>query len=190
MALRIERLDFRPWGCFADLSLDFSGPADAVHLVFGPNAAGKSTTARGVRGLLYGIEARTRDAHTFAYTDLRIGARLMLDGRPAEVVRHKGRTNTLRGVDGEPLGDDPIAPALGGLAEDVYRALFQITHDSLVRGGEELLQGRGEVGASLFAAAAGIATLHDPRSEERRVGKECRSRWSPYHYKKNKRNNC
>src|SRR5947199_9205606 len=24
----------------------------------------------------------------------------------------------------------------------------------------------------------------DVRSEERRVGKECRSRWSPYHYKK------
>ena len=27
--------------------------------------------------------------------------------------------------------------------------------------------------------AAGSLTLH--RSEERRVGKECRSRWSPYH---------
>src|SRR5574342_1242830 len=26
---------------------------------------------------------------------------------------------------------------------------------------------------------------HLDRSEERRVGKECRSRWSPYHYKKN-----
>ena len=26
------------------------------------------------------------------------------------------------------------------------------------------------------------------RSEERRVGKECRSRWSPYHEKKNKKN--
>ena len=25
------------------------------------------------------------------------------------------------------------------------------------------------------------ATLHGTRSEERRVGKECRSRWSPYH---------
>ena len=24
-------------------------------------------------------------------------------------------------------------------------------------------------------------TLEDDRSEERRVGKECRSRWSPYH---------
>jgi len=24
-------------------------------------------------------------------------------------------------------------------------------------------------------------TAHEERSEERRVGKECRSRWSPYH---------
>src|SRR4029434_11351987 len=30
-------------------------------------------------------------------------------------------------------------------------------------------------------------TLSPPRSEERRVGKECRSRWSPYHYKKKNR---
>src|SRR3712207_9547986 len=27
-------------------------------------------------------------------------------------------------------------------------------------------------------------TIRGGRSEERRVGKECRSRWSPYHYKK------
>ena len=27
----------------------------------------------------------------------------------------------------------------------------------------------------------GVMTLAMPRSEERRVGKECRSRWSPYH---------
>ena len=27
----------------------------------------------------------------------------------------------------------------------------------------------------------GILTQYQPRSEERRVGKECRSRWSPYH---------
>ena len=33
-----------------------------------------------------------------------------------------------------------------------------------------------------FVAALCIRTLPDTaRSEERRVGKECRSRWSPYH---------
>src|SRR5256885_16320350 len=31
-----------------------------------------------------------------------------------------------------------------------------------------------------------IDTLDELRSEERRVGKECRSRWSPYHSKKKK----
>src|SRR5438034_9899418 len=30
-----------------------------------------------------------------------------------------------------------------------------------------------------------LASVVPPRSEERRVGKECRSRWSPYHSKKN-----
>ena len=34
---------------------------------------------------------------------------------------------------------------------------------------------------ALYFAAQGYFALTDPRSEERRVGKECRSRWSPYH---------
>ena len=33
--------------------------------------------------------------------------------------------------------------------------------------------GKGRVGS--------IQQSYEPRSEERRVGKECRSRWSPYH---------
>ena len=32
-----------------------------------------------------------------------------------------------------------------------------------------------------LAALVGTATKYAERSEERRVGKECRSRWSPYH---------
>src|SRR3970282_2845294 len=33
--------------------------------------------------------------------------------------------------------------------------------------------------------AESVLTPHPGRSEERRVGKECRSRWSPYHLKNN-----
>ena len=33
----------------------------------------------------------------------------------------------------------------------------------------------------MLARDPGLATRPDARSEERRVGKECRSRWSPYH---------
>ncbi|MGI8557760.1 MAG: AAA family ATPase [Solirubrobacteraceae bacterium] len=159
--LRIERIDFSPWGCFEDLSLTFSSKAGEVDLIHGPNAAGKSTTSRGERSLLYGIEARTPDNHTYDYTDLRIGARLQLNGASVELSRRKRRVGSLVGPDGEALNDDPIAAALGGLTEEVYRTLFQVDHETLVQGGAELLQGRGEIGASLFAAAAGIASLHD-----------------------------
>src|SRR5256886_3076992 len=40
-------------------------------------------------------------------------------------------------------------------------------------------------GAALLNPYPASATLRD-RSEERRVGEECRSRWSPYHLKKKK----
>ena len=34
---------------------------------------------------------------------------------------------------------------------------------------------------AIWLMAAGVPVLFVTRSEERRVGKECRSRWSPYH---------
>ena len=35
--------------------------------------------------------------------------------------------------------------------------------------------------AALVGAGGGALLNSNSRSEERRVGKECRSRWSPYH---------
>src|SRR3712207_8410919 len=51
------------------------------------------------------------------------------------------------------------------------------TRVSGARGGDD----RAGEGAPAGRPAGG---LFAGRSEERRVGKECRSRWSPYHYKK------
>src|SRR2546425_13109872 len=46
--------------------------------------------------------------------------------------------------------------------------------------GAGALSGSGHMDLAVSILAAMIATL-GARSEERRVGKECRSRWSPYH---------
>ena len=46
-------------------------------------------------------------------------------------------------------------------------------------GGGELTENIDDVGGAGTAEFASKAI--DIRSEERRVGKECRSRWSPYH---------
>src|SRR2546426_1814095 len=42
-------------------------------------------------------------------------------------------------------------------------------------------QGRGAIRLGAVVEIIHTATLVHDRSEERRVGKECRSRWSPYH---------
>ena len=47
---------------------------------------------------------------------------------------------------------------------------------------EKVLGDNGIALRVLSAEAVDRGSLHlAPRSEERRVGKECRSRWSPYH---------
>src|SRR3546814_14029924 len=62
---------------------------------------------------------------------------------------------------------------------EVFQFAFTVSMIIMV-----LMGGKG----TLIGPLAGAVIV--PRSEERRVGKECvspcRSRWSPYHYKKNK----
>ena len=43
------------------------------------------------------------------------------------------------------------------------------------------INGFGRIGRFVFRAAMKRNDIQIVRSEERRVGKECRSRWSPYH---------
>ena len=40
---------------------------------------------------------------------------------------------------------------------------------------------KAKAGLALEAFIEAVTTSLQKRSEERRVGKECRSRWSPYH---------
>ena len=49
--------------------------------------------------------------------------------------------------------------------------------------GYEIIRAMEELFHGLYTPSAGSVypTLQMLRSEERRVGKECRSRWSPYH---------
>ena len=42
-------------------------------------------------------------------------------------------------------------------------------------------KGEPIIGANVIVKGTGTGSVTNVRSEERRVGKECRSRWSPYH---------
>src|SRR5947208_16659508 len=67
-------------------------------------------------------------------------------------------------------------------AVEVRRELLDDVIVFLAAEGHILVEDLPGVGKTTLARALARAV----RSEERRVGKECRSRWSPYHYKKKK----
>ncbi|WP_437754023.1 AAA family ATPase [Sorangium sp. So ce1389] len=154
--MKILELHLLAFGPFTDLRLDFSSPSAGLHVIYGPNEAGKSTALRAIRGLLYGIPHITPDAHVHHNTDLRVGGRLAGRGDVAlALVRRKGRVKTLRDADDNPLDDAALAPVLGGVTEELFRTSFGLDHETLRQGAEALLQGKGDVGQSLFGAGLG-----------------------------------
>jgi uncharacterized protein YhaN len=159
--VEIRELNLLAFGPFSGLVLDFSSPGGGLNIVFGPNEAGKSSSLRGLKALLFGIPARTTDNFRHEHKDLRIGGTLRnRDGHERAVVRRKGNRNTLLSLDGSQLADDALAPFLHGVSAEVFDMLFGIDHEALVRGGQEILEQKGEVGQALFSASMGSAALH------------------------------
>src|SRR5256885_13170790 len=62
---------------------------------------------------------------------------------------------------------------------NVKRPMVRIQFRSIA--GYALLAGALALSPAQPVAAQGVPSAAQGRSEERRVGKECRSRWSPYH---------
>jgi uncharacterized protein YhaN len=159
--VEIRELNLIAFGPFSNRLLDFSSSGGGLHIVYGPNEAGKSSSLRGLKALLFGIPARTTDNFRHEHKDLRIGGILRSrDGYELAIVRRKGNKNTLMSPDGGQIADDALVPYLHGVSAEVFEMLFGVDHEALVRGGQEILEQKGEVGQALFSASMGSAALH------------------------------
>ena len=157
--MRIEELNLAAFGPFTERVLAFGEPG--LHVVYGPNEAGKSSALRGLKALLYGIDERTLDNFVHANDKLRIHGFLRTGHRQGlALIRRKGRKNTLLTPDGETLDEQVLMPFLQGVTPELFETLFGIDHQALVQGGQEILEQKGEVGQALFSAALGSHALH------------------------------
>lgn len=157
--MKIQELNLAAFGPFTDRVLTFDEAG--LHIVYGPNEAGKSSALRGLKALFYGVAERTLDNFLHANDKLRINSFLRTaDGHGLMFVRRKGRKNTLLTPDGEVLDEQVLAPFLQGVTSELFESLFGIDHQALVQGGQEILEQKGEVGQALFSAALGSHALH------------------------------
>jgi uncharacterized protein YhaN len=164
--MKILELQLLAFGPFTNLCLDLTAGAQGLHVLFGPNEAGKSSALRALKALLYGIPHITSDNFQHDNQKLRLGGRLChSDGTKLSFIRRKGQKNTLLGPDECPLPDASLSAFLSGVSAELFSTMFGIDHAALRRGGEEILQGGGEVGQTLFSAALGGINLRQVQQD-------------------------
>jgi uncharacterized protein YhaN len=175
--MKIMRLDLIACGPFTDLSLDLGRGKEGVHLIYGPNEAGKSSALRALGYFLFGIPDRCEDDFKHPYQKLRIGGALRTgSGGIIEAIRRKGRANTLRAPDDSLLDEALWHEACGKISAAEFSRRFGIDHNALVQGGSEIVEGEGELADVLFSAGAGLASF---RKIEELVREEANELFKP-----------
>ncbi len=158
--MRLKRLDLKAFGPFTNRTLEFNSREPGLHIIFGPNEAGKSSSLRALKALLYGFPERTSDNFQHTNDQLLVGGCLQgAGGREIAFLRRKKRKADLLDPDGNPMDPGTLAPYLHGIEPALFESLYGIDHQTLVKGGEDILAQKGEVGQALFAAGAGISSL-------------------------------
>jgi uncharacterized protein YhaN len=165
--MRIDELRLLAFGPFTGHVLDFSRGNHGVHVVYGPNEAGKSSAMRALRDGLFGIPRTSRDNFRHEYSAMRIGFTLRAsDGSIFSATRKRGNSNTLLNAETEePLPDARLKALLSEIAREQYERMFGLDHAMLVEGGRELASMQGSVGETLFSAAGGISSLRKLEEE-------------------------
>jgi uncharacterized protein YhaN len=167
--MRVDRLDLIAFGPFSGITLDLSAPG--IHVITGPNEAGKSTALHAFDQLLYGIDERSRYDFVHAKGALRLGALVRsTDGTALEIVRIKARKAPLRGADGAALDQAVLNAVLGGIDRSTFTSVFALTSAELRQGGEALARGGGDFKQALAATRSGGRLSDALRTVDERLG--------------------
>lgn len=160
--MRLKCLDLTRYGKFTDHRIEFGERVEGqpdLHIVYGPNEAGKSTALAGFLDLLFGIETRSRFNFIHPYPTMRVGGTLELAGGPQQLVRIKRPQNSLLDARDQPITEGVLLGELGGIDRESYRTMFSLDDATLEAGGESILSSKGDLGQLLFSASAGLADL-------------------------------
>ena len=175
--MRLRRLDLTRYGRFTDSSFELPAAKSDLHIVFGPNEAGKSTVLAAIEDLLFGIPMHSPYSFSHDYGSMRIGADLQNGSASLEVLRRKGNRNTLLGTNGLPIvgGEGALRPYLSDADRSFFERMFSLDHARLQAGGREILQAEDDVGQMLFSAGVGIVGLRERLNE---LCSEAENLWS------------
>ncbi|MDQ6961534.1 MAG: AAA family ATPase, partial [Mariprofundaceae bacterium] len=157
--MKLLNLDVRAFGKFSQKKLDFSDLSKRMHVIYGSNEAGKSTSLRALEALLYGIHPKSSDNFLHPSAKLSVAAKLELDqGDIHHLVRRKGKKNSLYDEEHDAVLDPDMPSQWLGVSREMFGHMFALDQQALHEGGQSILGSDGDVGQALFSASVGQQT--------------------------------
>ena len=110
--MRLGKLDLIRYGKFTDKTLSFPRSDCDLHLIIGPNEAGKSTIRQAILDLFYGIEKSSPYGYKHGLPEMAVGGLLEDADGPCEFKRLKKNKNPLVNASGVPIPEGEKKPQL------------------------------------------------------------------------------
>jgi uncharacterized protein YhaN len=165
--VRLSRLELIRYGRFTDVVVDLPRSQPDLHLVVGPNEAGKSTARAALSDLLFGIASSSPYAFVHDYKTMLIGGVIERGEDALAVRRRKGVKNTLLGpYEGDkPVDETMFAKVVGYADRTFFERMWSLDHAGLVDGGRQLLDAKDDLGRMLFQTSGGLAHFGQVRDD-------------------------
>lgn len=174
--MRFSRLSLERYGRFEDCEITFRPGSPDLHIIYGANEAGKTTSLAAVSDLLFGFRTRSPYNFLFDYALLRVGASLDDGGRTLTCRRKKGTSGTLLDAADAVIDEAPLIAMLKGQTRDTFGLSFSLDQEALRSGGRAMVEAKNDLGRTLFAAGSGLTGIAD---ELRKLEGEADAIWAP-----------
>ena len=159
--MRFASLSLERYGRFENCELSFRTGSPDLHVIYGANEAGKTTSLAAVSDLLFGFQTRSPYNFLFDYSLLRVGAVLEDDGRTFSCRRKKGSAGTLVDSEERTLDEGSLLAMLRGQTRETFGLSFSLNQHGLRAGGRAMVEAQNDVGRALFAAGSGLTGVSD-----------------------------
>ncbi|MFM7131678.1 MAG: AAA family ATPase, partial [bacterium] len=156
--MRFLELRLKPFGRFENEVIRFTGdlhPTGGLHMIIGPNEAGKSTTLAAFERFFFGFP-RNDIYNILRKKNLWIGSDLQLDsGEKIGLWRRNSKVSLFGENQTDALPANLLENYLNPIDSKTYMSLFGLNQDKLREGGKKLVSGEGEFADLLFGESLG-----------------------------------
>ena len=160
--MRFDNFNLKAYGPYTERTLELPAQDGGdLHVIYGPNEAGKSSLLRAIRDMLFGIPAKTTDNFIHEYRKLRVGGQVSTPEKTLAFLRKKGNVNTLLATDESALSESEMSAFLGAIDVTYFTQMFGLDTEKLRSGAQALLSGEGSTGEILFSASNGGVSVKE-----------------------------